>query len=103
MGIEATRQEGRNRWLVGAGWVAGIGIALVEMQMGMDYVQENLVPRISAILGWLPILGTLVCRCMGTSAAHYHGMESMMRLMLLTSVPCGLCVLGLVRKQRAAE
>ncbi|MGB7847575.1 MAG: hypothetical protein WBL63_18320 [Candidatus Acidiferrum sp.] len=63
MGIEAREQEKRDRWQVSVGWVAGIGIALVEMQMGMDYVQTYLVPHVSAILRWLPIIGTLVCRC----------------------------------------
>jgi hypothetical protein len=63
MGTEAREQKSRERWLVGAGWVAGIGIGLVEMHMGMEYVQAYLLPRVNAILGWLPIIGTLVCRC----------------------------------------
>jgi hypothetical protein len=65
MGIEAREQKKRVRWLESAGWAAGIGIGLVEMQMGMDYVQAYLVPHVSAILGWLVMLGTLVCRCWG--------------------------------------
>jgi hypothetical protein len=63
MGIEAREQEKQDRWQVSAGWVAGIGIGLVEMQMGMDYVQAHLVPHARAILSWLPIIGTVVCRC----------------------------------------
>jgi hypothetical protein len=63
MGIEAKTQKSRERWVVGAGWAAGIGTGLVEMQIGMDHVQAYLVSHVSAILSWLPIIGTLVCRC----------------------------------------
>ena len=48
---ESKRQEGRNGWLPGVGWVAGVGIGLVEIQMGMDYVLANLREHASAILG----------------------------------------------------
>jgi len=54
------RQEMRNRLLVSGIWAAGIGITLVEMNMGMDYVLSHVVNQMSAIVGWLPMIGTLV-------------------------------------------
>jgi hypothetical protein len=54
------RPERRNRVLVGGVWAAGIGITLVEMNMGMDYVLSHVVNHVSAIVGWLPMIGTLV-------------------------------------------
>lgn len=68
MGIEQKWRERRNRRLLGAGWVAGIGIALVEMQMGMDYVLSSVTQHVSALVGWLPLIGTVVARFWGHSA-----------------------------------
>jgi hypothetical protein len=65
---ESNGQKQRNGWLSGVGWVAGVGIGLVEMQMGMDYVLANVTEHASAILGWLPIIGTVVLRFCGHSA-----------------------------------
>jgi hypothetical protein len=36
--------------------MAGIGIALVEMQVGMDYVLSSLVEQVRAIAVWLPVI-----------------------------------------------
>ena len=94
--------ERRNRWLLDAGWATGIGIALVEMQWGMDYVEANVVEHAKAIVGWLPMIVTLLCRFGGSPAGQYQSVEAMMRLLPLT-VPCGLWALGLMMRQRAAK
>jgi hypothetical protein len=59
MGTEAKRQTRRNRRLLCAGWAAGIGITLVEMQFGMDYVLSHVAGHVTAIVGWLPMITTL--------------------------------------------
>jgi hypothetical protein len=65
MGSEAKRRERRNRWLLGAEWATGIGITLVEMQMGVDYVLAHIAGHVSAVVGWLPMIGTLVRQLWG--------------------------------------
>jgi len=60
MGTESNRQARRNRRLRGAGWAASVGITLVEMQFGVDYVLSHVAGHLSAFVGWLPIVGTLV-------------------------------------------
>jgi hypothetical protein len=60
MGTEAKRVTRRNRAIAGVAWAAGIGITLVEMQFGVDYVLSHVVNNMSAILGWLPMIGVLV-------------------------------------------
>ena len=55
----------RNRWLQSAGWAAGIGIALVQMQFGMDYVLSSLMEHVRAIAGWLPVIGTIAAHLCG--------------------------------------
>lgn len=56
---------GRSRWLRSAGWMAGIGIALVEVQFGMDYVLSSLVGHAKAIAGWLPVIGAIAAHLCG--------------------------------------
>jgi hypothetical protein len=68
METERKKQERQNRRLLGAGWVAGIGIALVEMQVGMDYVLSSVTQHMGALVGWLPVIGTMVARFWGHSA-----------------------------------
>jgi hypothetical protein len=57
MGTAAVKGGRRNRVLEGAGWVAGISVMLAEMQFGMDYVVSHVVGQVSAILGWLSMVG----------------------------------------------
>lgn len=52
----------RNRAVVSGIWAAGIGITLVEMHMGMDYVLSQVLAQMGAIVGWLPMIGTMVGR-----------------------------------------
>jgi len=65
MGTGTKRQERRGRMLLSAGWAAGIGITLVEMEFGMDYVLSHVVGHVSAIAGWLPMVGALVKQIYG--------------------------------------
>jgi hypothetical protein len=59
MGTDGNRQERRGGTLQGAGWALGIGITLVEMQYGMDYVFTHVAGPMSTIVNWLPMLSTI--------------------------------------------
>jgi hypothetical protein len=65
MGTQAKWQEQRNRMVQSTGWAAGIGITLVEMQYGMDYVLTHVVGHVTAIVGWLPVLSLLAKQICG--------------------------------------
>jgi hypothetical protein len=60
MGTGLKKQERQSRITQGAAWAAGIGITLVEMQFGVDYVLTHVAGHMGAIVGWLPMLSTLV-------------------------------------------
>ena len=60
MGTEENKVTKRNQVMAGVAWAAGIGITLVEMQFGVDYVLSHVVNHMSAIVGWLPMIGVLV-------------------------------------------
>jgi hypothetical protein len=99
----ARNQAERNRWLIGAGWMAGISIVLVEMQMGMAYVQASVAEQAKMMAGWLPVIGTLVCRFMGSFVPPTAGAGSFARLLLFSAIPVGLAAMGWLVKNRAAE
>jgi hypothetical protein len=62
MATQVRGLERRNRAVVSGVWAAGIGITLVEMHMGVDYVLSHVVAQMGAIVGWLPVVGTMVSR-----------------------------------------
>jgi hypothetical protein len=59
MGTKSSKETRLGRVAQVAGWTAGSGITLVEMQFGMDYVLSHLVGQMSAIVGWLPMISVL--------------------------------------------
>ena len=93
----------RNRWLIGAGWLAGISIVLVEMQVGVDYVQTRVAEHARTMADWLPMVGTLMCRLVGTFAPTPFGVASLARLALFTAIPVALALAGWAIKGRAVE
>jgi hypothetical protein len=59
MGTKGNRAERQNPKLLGAAWAAGIGIMLVEMHFGMDYVLSHVAAHIDFVLNWLPAISVL--------------------------------------------
>lgn len=93
----------RSRWLIGAGWMAGISIVLVEMQVGMDYVQARVMEQAKMITGWLPMIGMLLCNFVGSVLPPSAGAPSIARLLVLSAIPVGLAALGWIVKSWAAD
>jgi hypothetical protein len=56
---EADRPEKGKRVAASAAWAAGIGIALVEMQYGMDYVWAHVASHVGFVVNWLPMVSAL--------------------------------------------
>jgi hypothetical protein len=59
MGTTAKSQTQTRQMAEIAAWVTGIGITLVEMQYGMDYVLTHVTGHMSTIVGWLPMIATV--------------------------------------------
>jgi hypothetical protein len=59
MGMTTKSQMQTSQMAQIAAWVTGIGITLVEMQYGMDYVFTHVSGHMSTIVAWLPMLTTL--------------------------------------------
>lgn len=99
----ARRQTGQNNWLVGAGWMAGVSIVLVEMQVGVDYVQARLAEQAHVVAGWLPMIGTLSSRLMGSVLLPGSpDLQLCVPLLIFAAIPAGLVAAWLI-KGRAVE
>jgi hypothetical protein len=59
MGTKVDRPEGHSRKLLSVGWAAGIGITLVEMQFGMEYVLSHVAAEVGFVISWLPTISVL--------------------------------------------
>ena len=93
----------RSRWLIGAGWMAGISIVLVEMQEGMGYVQARVMEQAKMITGWLPMIGTLLGNFVGFVLPRSAGAPSIARVLVLSAIPVGLAALGWILKSWPAD
>lgn len=99
----ARRRAGQNNWLVCAGWMAGISIVLAEMQVGADYVQARLAEQANVAAGWLPIIGTLGSRLLGSVVLPASpDLQLSVRSLILAAIPAGLVAARLI-KGRAVE
>jgi hypothetical protein len=59
MGTNAKRPDRQNQRLLGVGWAAGIGITLVEMHFGMDYVLSHVAAHVGFVVNWLPTISVV--------------------------------------------
>jgi hypothetical protein len=59
MGTKMNRPQTQNPKLLGVAWAAGIGITLVEMHLGMDYVLSHVAAHIGLVMNWLPTITAL--------------------------------------------
>jgi hypothetical protein len=59
MGTGTKRLERHTRMAQSAAWAAGIGITLVEMQYGIDYVFTHVAGHVGTIVGWLPMISVV--------------------------------------------
>jgi len=59
MGTGANRIVRQAGMTQSAAWAAGIGITLVEMQYGIDYVFTHVAGHVGTIVGWLPMISVV--------------------------------------------
>jgi hypothetical protein len=59
MAKETDGAGNRKRMLVSVGWAAGIGISLVEMQFGMEYVLSLIAAQLGFVVNCLPAVSVL--------------------------------------------
>jgi hypothetical protein len=96
-------ERGKRHWIVWALWVGGIGLLVVEMSAGMDYVQASLKQQMVDFLDWFPALGVLALNFAQKAFWTYGNVESALRVMPVVTLPFVLLGVGLALGKRPAR
>jgi hypothetical protein len=98
----AIERSTRN-WMVWAFWVVGIGLLVVEMSAGMDYVQASLKQQMVDFLDLIPATGVLVLNFAQKVFWNYGSLECALRVMPLVALPFVLLGVGMALGKRTAR
>jgi hypothetical protein len=85
------RQSEKN-WIMWTLWAAGIGLLLVEMNAGMDYLEAGLRQNVGNVLGWLPAMGVITLKLAGQAVWHWGTLAVVLRAVPLAAM--GLLLIG---------
>lgn len=100
--MAGARQENRkrNEWLIQALWMAGVGLFVVELSAGLDYVEAGVSAQAPNFLGWLPALGISMWKIAEQALWNLGVLENVFRIMPMLALPFILVGLGLVLRRQ---
>jgi hypothetical protein len=98
----ASERSMRN-WMMLALLIGGIGLLVVEMSAGMDYVQASLKQEMVDFLDWIPALGVMVLNFAQKAFWSYGNVEGLLRVMPLVTLPFVLVGVGLALGKRTTR
>lgn len=98
----ASEQDIKNL-MVWALWVGGIGLLVVEMSAGMDYVQASLKQQMVDFLDWIPAMGVTALNFAQKAFWSYASVEGTLRIMPIVTLPFVLLGIGLALGRRTAR
>ena len=103
--MASTRASERSTrsWMVGALWVGGIGLLVVEMSAGMDYVQASLKQELVDFLDLIPAMGVMALNFAQKVFWNIGSVESALRLMPVVALPFALLGAGLALGKRTVR
>jgi len=93
--MAATKSNRRTgpRWMMWAFWAAGVGLLLVELSAGVEYLEAGLQQN---ILGWAPAIGMMTLRAAEQAAWHWGTLSIVLRAVPLGVLGLLLVAIGLV-------
>jgi hypothetical protein len=86
------RQSGKN-WMMWTLWAVGIGLLLVEVSAGMEYLEAGLRQNVGNLLGWLPAMGLITLKVAEQAVWHWGTLAVALRAVPLTAM--GLILVGI--------
>ena len=89
--------------MVGALWVGGIGLLVVEMSAGMDYVQASLRQQMVDFLDWIPAMGVMALNFAQQAFWNFETVENALRVMPRATMPFVLLGVGLALGKRTVR
>ena len=82
MASTASGMKMKGSWMAWTFWAAGVGLLLVELKAGMEYVEAGLQQHMAGMLGCLPAMGMITLNVAENSMWHWDALE-----LALQSVP----------------
>jgi hypothetical protein len=90
--VAAGRRNEKN-WMMWTLWAAGIGLLLVEVNAGMEYLEAGLRQNVGNLLGWLPAMGVVTLKVAEQAALHWGTLALLLRAVPLAAL--GLTLVGI--------
>ncbi len=90
-------------WMMLALLIGGIGLLVVEMSAGMDYVQASLKQEMVDFLDLIPALGVMVLNFVQKAFWSYGSVACALRVMPLVTLPFVLVGVGLALRKRTTR
>jgi hypothetical protein len=98
----ASERSTRN-WMMLVLLIGGIGLLVVEMSAGMDYVQASLKQDMVDFLDLVPALGVMVLNFAQKAFWSYGSVECALRVMPLVTLPFVLVGVGVALSRRTTR
>ena len=103
MGSARASERSTKNWMMLALLIGGIGLLVVEMSAGMDYVQASLKQEMVNCLDLIPALGVMVLSFAQKAYWSYGSVECALRVMPLVTLPFVLVGVGLALGKRTTR
>jgi hypothetical protein len=100
MASTSASERSMRSWMVGALWVGGIGLLVVEMRAGMDYLQASLRQQMVDFLDWIPAMGVMALDFAQKVFWSFGSVESALAVMPMVTLPLVLLGVGLALGKR---
>jgi hypothetical protein len=103
MASKSGNERSTRNWMVRGLWVGGIGLLVVEMSAGMDYVQASLKREMVDFLDWIPAMGVTALNFAQRAFWSIGNVESAVRVMPMVALPFVLLGVGMALGKRTAR
>jgi hypothetical protein len=87
------RRQSDKNWMMWTLWAAGIGLLLVEVNAGMEYLEAGLRQNVGNLLGWLPAMGVITLKMAEQALWHWGTLTLLLRAVPLAAM--GMILVGI--------
>jgi hypothetical protein len=93
MSVAGSERRTGNRWMMWAFWAAGVGLLLVELNAGMEYLEAGLQQNMGSMFGWAPAMAMVMIKAAEQTLWHWGTLSLVLRAVSLGVL--GLLLVGL--------
>ncbi len=86
-------------WWMGAFWFTGVALFMMELSVGLDYVQSRLAALVPDFIGCLPALGLAAWKLVESTFWNSGQLEATFQVMPFVTLPFLLLGLAVSMKQ----